>query len=258
MARIRTIKPGHCSDKELPNISLQAHLLWVLNWCFSDDSGVFEDDPLLIKSNLFPRRQDVRVEQINQWLGQLVKARYIIPFTHNGVGYYINRTFEKHQRIDRPQPSEIPTDVIRRILDECSTNVRPCIVRDSKGIVEEGISKAPPASKTTSDKYSPEQLASFEKFQKWLLSDAPNVAKMKNPFTIDQYLKLAKDFKAEVIKDLIMKMDNWADLNKKNLYAYKTFLNWSAREFNNAKVAKDIPISETEEKIKNAFNGSKH
>lgn len=131
-ARIRTIKPAHCTDKELPNISLQAHLLWVLNWCFSDDSGVFENDPYLIKSNIFPRRQDIRTEQITQWLDQLQKARFIIPFTHNGVSYYLNRTFNVHQKIDRPQPSSIPKDLIRRIIDEHSTNIRPCNVEYSK------------------------------------------------------------------------------------------------------------------------------
>lgn len=135
MPRIRTVKPQHWGDKELPNISLQAHLLWIGIWNFSDDKGVIENDPLLIKSNVFPRRSDVRVEQVSQWIDQLVKARFLVPFTFNGEGYYVSRTFETHQRIDRPQPSKVPSDVIRRIVDEHSTNVRPCIVRDS--IVEE-------------------------------------------------------------------------------------------------------------------------
>lgn len=124
MARIRTIKPQHVEDKELPNISLQAHLLWILSWCFSDDEGILEADPLFIKSKIFPRRTDIRVEQVVQWLDQLVKARYIIPFTYNGEGYYLHRTFRTHQKIDRKQESKIPLEIIRRTLDECSTNVR--------------------------------------------------------------------------------------------------------------------------------------
>lgn len=127
MARIRTIKPSHVNDKELPNLSLQAHLLWVLSWCFSDDEGVLENDPLLIKSQLFPRRTDIRIEQIKEWIDQLIKARYIIPFTHNGEGYLLHRTFKTHQKIDRAQESKIPIEVIRRTLDDHSTNVRPCI-----------------------------------------------------------------------------------------------------------------------------------
>ena len=137
MARIRTIKPNHVNDKQLSNISLQAHLFWILSWCFSDDEGVMESDPLLLKSQIFPRRTDIRVEQLQQWIDQLVKARFIIPFTHKGEGYLLHRTFKTHQKIDRPQPSKIPLDLIRRILDEQPSIDQPCIVEDSKGKVRE-------------------------------------------------------------------------------------------------------------------------
>ena len=133
MARIRTIKPNHVNDKELSKVTLPAHLFWILSWCFSDDEGVLENDPLLLKSQLFPRRTDIRMEQVQAWIDQLVKARFMIPFTHQGESYLLHRTFKAHQKIDRPQPSKIPEEVIRRILDECSTNVRPCIVEESKG-----------------------------------------------------------------------------------------------------------------------------
>lgn len=131
MARIRTVKPQHWSDKELPNISLQAHLLWIGIWNFSDDKGIIEADPFLIRSQVFPRRKDIRVEQVSQWLDQLVKARFLIPFEYNNESYFISRTFETHQKIDKPQPSKIPSDTIRRIFDERSSNDRPCIVKDS-------------------------------------------------------------------------------------------------------------------------------
>jgi hypothetical protein len=149
MARIRTIKPQHVNDKELSKISLQAHLFWVLSWCFSDDEGVIENDPLLLRSQLFPRRTDIRVEQVQQWIDQLVKARFMIPFTHEGEGYLLHRTFKIHQKIDRPQPSKIPSDTIRRMIDEQSTNDQPCIVEESKvkdGSVKEEA-QAPPAQK---------------------------------------------------------------------------------------------------------------
>jgi hypothetical protein len=148
MARIRTIKPQHWSDKELPKISLQAHLLWIAMWNFSDDAGVIEDDPLLLRSNIFPRRTDIRTEQISQWLDQLVKARFIIPFTFENDGYYLHRTFGTHQKIDRPQASVVPSDIIRRLLDDGSTNDQPCIVEyssveESKGGVKEKKIKTP-------------------------------------------------------------------------------------------------------------------
>ena len=138
MARIRTIKPNHVNDKELPKISLSAHLFWILSWCFSDDEGILENDPLLLRSQIFPRRTDVRTEQVQQWIDQLIKARYILPFTHQGESYLLHRTFKTHQKIDRPQSSKIPEEVIRLTLDERSTNDRPCIVKESNSKGEEG------------------------------------------------------------------------------------------------------------------------
>lgn len=144
MPRIRTVKPEHWSDKELAKLSFQAHLFWIGTWNFSDDDGVFEDDLNLLKSQIFPRRTDIRIEQVTQWIDQLVKARFIVPFTFQGGGYYIHRTFKIHQRIDKPQPSKIPMDVILRTLDECSKNDQPCIVGESKSKVKESKPAEPP------------------------------------------------------------------------------------------------------------------
>lgn len=162
MARIRTIKPQHVADKELPKISLQAHLFWILSWCFSDDEGVMENDPLLLKSQIFPRRTDIRTEQIEQWIDQLVKARFVIPFTHNGEGYLLHRTFHIHQRIDRPQPSKIPCELLetlRRTFDEHSTNDPACIGEESNGKVN-GRAKAHVVADATTK-------AGFEKKKKY-------------------------------------------------------------------------------------------
>ena len=151
MARIRTIKPQHWNDKELSKLSLQAHLLWIGLWNFSDDEGIFENDPHLIRSQVFPRRTDIRVEQVTQWLDQLSTARFIIPFAHESIGYYIHRTFKTHQKIDRPQPSKIPPEIIRRLLDESSSNVRPCIVEDSNVKESKGEEEPAPTIKKNSD-----------------------------------------------------------------------------------------------------------
>lgn len=140
MARIRTVKPQHWNDKELSKISIQAHLLWIGMWNFSDDSGVIENDPLLIKSQIFPRRTDVRTEQVKLWLDQLVKARFILPFIHENESYFVHRTFNTHQKIDKPQPSKISSKVVesvRNTFDEHSTNIPA--VEYSKG--EESKSK---------------------------------------------------------------------------------------------------------------------
>src|SRR6478736_4238104 len=168
MARIRSIKPQHCSDRELPNISFGAHLLWVLNWCFSDDLGVFEDDPLLIKSNIFPRRKDVKEAHITYWLKSLCDFHFIIPFEYNGSKYYVNRTFSRHQKIDKPQPSPIPKDFIRGIIEEYSKKIPSLIGEDRirKGEEEDRRRSGRPLK--TEKLFRDSEFFDFEKFKEKL------------------------------------------------------------------------------------------
>lgn len=87
-------------------------------WNFSDDKGVIDADPFLLRSNIFPRRtSDIRIKEINTWLDQLVKARFIVPLEFENKSYYITRTFNTHQRIDEPKPSKIPIKVISHALN---------------------------------------------------------------------------------------------------------------------------------------------
>ena len=143
MARIRTIKPEHWNDKKLAEISLPAHLLWIALWNFSDDEGIIEADLNLIRSQVFPRRTDIRTEQVEQWIGQLVKARFVIPFTYNGEGYLKHRTFKTHQKIDKPKASKIPKQLIDSLNDcipeqiDDSSTTPPRKVEEQSTLVEE-------------------------------------------------------------------------------------------------------------------------
>jgi len=98
-----------------------------------------------------------------------------------------------------------------------------------KEIIEgegEGDSGVPPT-------HTPEQISLFKNFQAFILKDAPNVGKMKEPFTIDEYLKLKAKFNSEAIKDMLKTMHNYKPLLQKNVCAYLTFINWSKREYAN-------------------------
>ena len=229
MARIRTVKPAHWSDRELPEISLQAHLLWIGTWNFSDDKGVFENDPFLLKSQIFPRRQDIRVEQIKQWLDQLVKARFIIPFSYKGVGYYVSRTFETHQKIDRPQPSNIPADELARVIDEHSSNARRTIDASRVEDSSVGDGSEPGDESPSAPPPSAEQLE-FESVLEWIKANAPRVMQMKEPLTYDQYFTLKTKYGAEFIPKILKAMHNWGKLTKDRVSAYLTFQSFAKRE----------------------------
>lgn len=77
--------------------------------------------------------------------------------------------------------------------------------------------------------HTPAQISGFTEVQRWLVEKAPRVAKMKEPLTIDEYLKLKERFPKDLIASLIMKMHNWGDLTKRQS-AYLTFLSFAERE----------------------------
>jgi len=100
--RIRTIKPSFWRDDKIVSLSINARLLFIGLLNVADDYGIFEDNLKLIKADLFPLDDDIRVESISKWIDELRKARLTIPFTFETKGYQYIRTFQDHQRINRP------------------------------------------------------------------------------------------------------------------------------------------------------------
>lgn len=77
---------------------------------------------------------------------------------------------------------------------------------------------------------------SFKRFMVWVDEHAPRVNKMQKPFSLDQYTELGvKKFRKDFIESLLLEMENYAPLLKKNISAYLTFLKW-------AKIRNDNPL----------------
>jgi hypothetical protein len=74
----------------------------------------------------------------------------------------------------------------------------------------------------------------YNAFTEWIKKNATNVSKMREPFSIEEYLKLRKKIpNREQVQALLLKMHNWQPLLKKNNSAYLTILNWNGKEYNN-------------------------
>lgn len=70
----------------------------------------------------------------------------------------------------------------------------------------------------------------FVKFQKWIEEKAPNVAKMRYPFTEEEFIRLKADFGVKYMQFLISQMHNYKPLLKKYESANLTFRSWAKRE----------------------------
>lgn len=64
MPRIRTIVPEFWEDERFSNVSLPACLLYIGMKNFADDSGVILANEVIIKSKVFPAREDIRKQQV--------------------------------------------------------------------------------------------------------------------------------------------------------------------------------------------------
>lgn len=93
----------------------------------------------------------------------------------------------------------------------------------------------------------------FKNFHEWITKTAPNVGKMKEPFTIDQFLKLKSKFSSEQIKSMVLKMHNYKPLLSKNNSAYLTFLNWMERDHS---ATAETTIENVNERLKSAWTNN--
>lgn len=78
----------------------------------------------------------------------------------------------------------------------------------------------------------------FEKFKEYINKHAPRVAQMKRPFTEKEFLDVKSKYNNKVVRDILIRMDNFRDLHK-NLSAYRTLCNWISRNENNTKSITD-------------------
>lgn len=113
MPRIRSIVPEFWEDERLARISPSALLLFIGMKNFADDQGVIVANEVLIRNKVFPVREDIRRQQVGGWLRELCENSVIVPFAYEGRGYFM-MDFSS-ERIDKPQRSKIPQEVIDRV-----------------------------------------------------------------------------------------------------------------------------------------------
>lgn len=118
MARIRYVKPEFFEDTEMAELSRDARLLYIGLWCYMDKNGLCDDNPKLIKRNIFPYDDDLSVERIDALLASLMGARRIIQVQSEGKRYLWCPFFKKHQKIHPGEKTKIniPDSVLQQYL----------------------------------------------------------------------------------------------------------------------------------------------
>jgi len=107
MARNRMIKSEFWDDEKLSKVSLQARLIFIGIWTFSDDYGVVKGDVRWLKNHILPYEDSLSTQEFSGWLSELENI-FIFPFQTNNESYYFIKNFQKHQTVNRPSKTKNP------------------------------------------------------------------------------------------------------------------------------------------------------
>lgn len=119
MARIRTIKPEFWEDEKIGKLPIPCRLFFIGCWNFADDFGVIKGNAALLKSQIFPYDENLRVSEIKKWIDALVDARMLVPIIHAEESYYFIRTFRSHQVLDkRYDKSYIGKGIVKELISK--------------------------------------------------------------------------------------------------------------------------------------------
>ena len=246
MARIRTIKPEFWEDEKIGKLPIPCRLFFIGCWNFADDFGVIKGNAALLKSQIFPYDENLRVSEIKKWIDSLVDARMLVPIIHAEESYYFIRTFRSQQILDKRYDKsyigkEIAKDLINRALNDNVVNTtstprdNDVFTTTEKEEEKEDKKESPNGDKKEAVASSPAPSnLDFLKFNDWLKRKAPFCSNPKNfssQITEAEFLKLKEKYTGKQIADVIEQIENRKDLRKRYTNLYRTVLNWAKKEY---------------------------
>lgn len=246
MARIRTIKPEFWEDEKIGKLPIPCRLFFIGCWNFADDFGVIKGNAALLKSQIFPYDENLRVSEIKKWIDSLVDARMLVPIIHAEESYYFIRTFRSHQVLDkRCDKSYIGKGIVKELIsralndNDVNTTSTPrdndVNTTEEKEEEKEDKKESPNGDKKEAVASSPASSnPDFLKFNDWLKRKAPFCSNPKNfssQITEAEFLKLKEKYTGKQIADIIEQIENRKDLRKRYTNLYRTVLNWAKKEY---------------------------
>lgn len=145
--RIRSVKPEFWRSADMVVLDYFTRLFFIGLWNYVDDNGVGEDSVTLIRSDLFPREEDINTisARIHGALNELSKRGQIARYADSRNGrHYLYVQSWRHQRINRPTESDkpLPTSEFASLHeDSVSTHVpltEPSVLDQGNKGMEQG------------------------------------------------------------------------------------------------------------------------
>lgn len=108
MARIRTIKPALFTSKKVTSWPVGIRWTWAGLFTYCDDYGFGEDDPLLIKSEVYPRDRKMPEAKVIEHLCFIAAEGPLCRYRVEDSDFLHIPSWQEHQRVNRPTKSKFP------------------------------------------------------------------------------------------------------------------------------------------------------
>lgn len=173
----RLIKEGIRTSKKINSLSDFEFRTWAYLITYVDDYGRGSADPELLKGFVFPRRKEVREQDIRKALEALERTGSILLYEVAGEPYFCFPNWSKHQRIQTkkskyPAPSD--SDISRWFtvnhrepLPESESNPNPESESNPKNICAEPQAASTPPAILLPLNNGTDYPVSVEQCQKW-------------------------------------------------------------------------------------------
>lgn len=129
----RLIRASITRSPSLHQCSLTTTLFWPWLTMAADATGRFEATPRLLRTSLFPLRDDVSDADIESWLVELEATDHITRWTLDGRKYGEIKSFQRYQKLRYGRRSAIPHPSDEAVPEQAATAERrlPSDVKDA-------------------------------------------------------------------------------------------------------------------------------
>lgn len=112
MARTRYVRPDFFEDVKVSSLPIHTRLFYVGLWCFMDRNGLVEDEPKIIRKNIFPY-DEFSLSDISKMIDALVSIGCLKKGEYEGKGYLYCKGLAKHQHFHKDEKPKytIPMEI---------------------------------------------------------------------------------------------------------------------------------------------------
>lgn len=107
LARKRMLSPEFFTSRTMNELPIQTMLTFAGLWCYVDDTGRGEDDTVMVKAAIWPRRKAIKEAKVEADLALLDQRFLVCRYSVGGVDLLHVVNWAEHQKISHPAKSKL-------------------------------------------------------------------------------------------------------------------------------------------------------